>query len=186
MKSEKLKLKNKKLKSKNTLHFSLYTFNFSIPCFILVGGKSSRFGSEKDDKATLFYKLQYEKCKKIFKNVYFAAKEKKFKNYPFFIEKSKVYAPLPALEEIVKKHKKVFILSVDTPNITIKTIKKLILKKAVTNKNPLIGYYDYTMLNTIRKNLKTNMRIFNINKRKIKVSEKELVNINSLEDFQHL
>ena len=59
------------------------------------------------------------------------------------------------------------------------------IKKAVTSKNPLIGYYDYTMLNNIRKNLKTNMKIFNINKRKIKVNEKELININTLNDFQH-
>ena len=79
MKSEKLKLKNKKLKLKNTLHFSLNTFYF-IPCFILVGGKSSRFGSEKDDKAALFYELQFNKCKKIFKNVYFVAKIKNLKN----------------------------------------------------------------------------------------------------------
>jgi molybdopterin-guanine dinucleotide biosynthesis protein A len=194
-----LRIKINKIKNKHSQFsiLSLYPKKFPIfrgprfsqfkiiPCFILVGGKSSRFGSEKDDKATLFYELQYEKCKKIFTNVYFAAKEKKFKNYPFFIEKSKVYAPLPALYEIVKKHKKIFVLSVDTPNITPKTIKKLILKKAVTSENPLIGYYDYTMLNKIRKNLKGKMRIFDINERKMKVTEKELVNINTLNDLKH-
>jgi len=52
-----------------------------IPCFILVGGKSSRF---KSDKSYLFYKMQYKKCKKIFKEVYFVAKKKKFKKYPFW------------------------------------------------------------------------------------------------------
>ena len=180
VKSEKLKLKNKKLKLKNTLHFSLNTFNF-IPCFILVGGKSSRFGNEKDDKAVLFYELQYKKCKKIFKNVYFVAKNKKFKKYPFFIEKSKIYAPIFALEEIIKKHKKVFVLSVDTPLITPKSIRKLLIKKAVAAKNPLIGYYDYTMLKNFDKQ---NKRIFPINKRKIKISEKELININTLTDLK--
>ena len=174
----------KKKKTFSILHFLFYIKN--IPCFILVGGKSSRFGSEKDDKASLFYKLQYEKCKKIFKNVYFVAKYEKFKNYPFFIEKSKIYAPLPALEEIVKKHKKVFVLSVDTPNINEKSIIKLLQKKAVATDNPLIGYYDYTHLTKIRKNLKGKMRIFDINKRKININEKELININTLDDLQHL
>jgi len=148
-----------------------------------VGGKSSRFGDENEDKALLFYKLQYEKCKKIFKNVYFVAKEKKFKNYPFFIEKSKTYAPVYALEELLKKHKKIFILSVDTPNVSTKTIKKLIKHKAVACKNPLIGYYDYSMLKNIDKKTK---KIFGINKKCIDVDEMELININTKEDLNLL
>jgi molybdopterin-guanine dinucleotide biosynthesis protein A len=174
-------IKNKKTFS--ILHFSFYIKN--VPCFILVGGKSSRFGSEKDDKAFLFYKLQYGKCKKIFKNVYFAAKFKKFRKYPFFIEKSDIYAPLPALEEIIKKYKKIFILSVDTPNINEKSIIKLLRKKSVASGNPLIGYYDYTMLPKIRQNLKGKMRIFDINKRKTDIKEKELININTLNDLKN-
>ncbi len=167
--------------------FSILNSQFKhVPCFILVGGKSSRFGSEKDDKAALFYELQYKKCKAVFTNVYFAAKYQKFKNYPFFIEKSKIYAPLPVLYEIVQKYKKVFIISVDTPNVTAKTIKKLIFKKAVIDKNPLIGYYDYTMTNQIRQNLKDKMKTFGINKRKIKVKEKEIININTLNDIDNI
>jgi len=154
-----------------------------IPCFILVGGKSSRF---KSDKSVLFYKFQYNKCKKIFKNVYFVAKNKKFKNYPFFIEKSKIYAPILALEEIIKKHKKVFVLSVDTPLITEKSIKKLLLNRAVASKNPLIGYYDYTMLKNIKDSIKTNYKLFKINRKKIKIPQKELVNINTKEDLKSI
>ncbi|GAB6074434.1 hypothetical protein JCM15786_10910 [Nautilia lithotrophica] len=172
---------------KHSSQFSILNSQFDhVPCFILVGGKSSRFGSEKDDKAVLFYKLQYDKCKKIFKNVYFVAKYEKFKNYPFFIEKSKIYAPLPAIEEIVKKYKKIFILSVDTPNITQKSIIRLLQKKAVASDNPLIGYYDYTMLKKIRRNLKGKMRIYDINKIKININEKELLNINTLKDLNNL
>jgi molybdopterin-guanine dinucleotide biosynthesis protein A len=174
----------KKTKIFSILHFPFYIKN--IPCFILVGGKSSRFGNEKDDKAALFYKSQYEKCKKTFKKVYFAAKYKKFRNYPFFIEKSKIYAPLPVLEELLKKHKKIFVLSVDTPNVTPKTIIKLLNKKAVAADNPLIGYYDYTMLPKIRENLKGNLRIFGINKRKLKINPDELININTLNDLKNL
>ena len=150
-------------------------------CFILVGGKSSRF---KEDKSKYFYKIQYKKCKKIFKNVYFAAKYKKFKNYPFFIEKSKIYAPIFALEEIIKKYKKIFVLSVDTPFIEEKSIKKLLRQKAVAKNNPLIGFYDYTMLKEINLRKKTNLKIFKINKKSIKISQKELININKKEDLK--
>jgi len=154
-----------------------------IPCFIFVGGKSSRFGSAEDDKAALFYKTQYDKCKKVFKNVYFVAKKRKFKNYPFFIEKSKTYAPFFALEEIVKKHKKVFVLSVDTPLITEKSLIKTAKSKAVAADNPLIGYYDYTMLKNFDK--KT-LKIFGINKRSVKIPKRELVNINKTQDLNLL
>jgi len=155
----------------------------NIPCFILVGGKSSRFGSPKDDKALIFYKLQYDKCKKVFNKVYFVAKHKKFKKYPFFIEKSKTYAPIFALEEIIKKHKKVFVLSVDTPLIRPSSLYKLAKKKAVTSKNPLIGYYDYTMLKNFDFNT---LRIFGINKNTLDINKEELININKLEDLNLL
>ncbi|WP_096259371.1 NTP transferase domain-containing protein [Lebetimonas natsushimae] len=152
-----------------------------IPCFILVGGKSSRFG---DDKSKLFYKIQFDKCKKIFKNVFFVAKEKKFKKYPFFIEKSKIFAPIFALEEIIKKEKKIFVLSVDTPLISEKSIKKLLNNKATASKNPLIGYYDYTMLKKIKESTKTDLRLFHINPKKIRINNKELININKKEDLK--
>ena len=170
-------MKKKKLSNKN--------FSFkNIPCFILAGGKSSRFGNEKDDKAYLFYDIQYKKCKKIFKKVYFVAKNKKFKNYPFFIEKSKIFAPIFALEEIIKKHKKVFVLSIDTPFIKQTTLKKLLINKAIVKNNPLIGYYDYTMLKKLNQNKKSNLKISGINKRKIKINQKETININKTEDLQ--
>ena len=149
-----------------------------IPCFILVGGKSSRF---KEDKAKYFYKIQYKKCKKLFKRVYFVAKYKKFKNYPFFIEKSLIYAPIFALEEIIRKKKKVFVLSVDTPFVEVKDLKRLLIKKAVSSDNPLIGYYDYLMLKNFDKE---NLRVFNINKRKLKI--KNIENINTKEEFLKL
>jgi molybdopterin-guanine dinucleotide biosynthesis protein A len=155
----------------------------NIPCFILVGGKSSRF---RKDKSKLFYKIQFNKCKKVFKKVYFVAKEKKFKNYPFFIEKSKTYAPIFALEEIIKKHKKVFVLSVDTPLISKKSIKKLLIQKAVAKKNPLIGYYDYTMLKKIKNSIKKDLKVYNINSKKISIPLKELININTKEDLKFI
>jgi len=150
----------------------------NIACFIFVGGKSSRF---EEDKANYFYKIQYEKCKKIFKKVYFVAKRKKFKNYPFFIEKSKTYAPIFALEEIIRKYKRVFVLSVDTPLVYEKDLKRLLRKKAVAKDNPLIGYYDYLMLKNFDKK---SLRVFPINKRKIKI--KNTQNINYKEELKLL
>jgi molybdopterin-guanine dinucleotide biosynthesis protein A len=147
-----------------------------IPCFILAGGKSSRFGK---DKSKIFYKHQYELCKKVFKKVYFVAKEKKFKKYPFFIEKSKKYAPIFALEEIIKKHKKVFVLNIDTPLVNPNDFIKLIQKKAVAKDNPLIGYYDYTMLKNFNK--KT-LKIYGINKKQIQIKNSD-ININKKEDL---
>jgi len=169
---------------KQNKNFSFFNFHFpfnKVPCFILVGGKSSRFGK---DKSKLFYKLQYNKCKKIFKKVYFAAKIKKFKNYPFFIEKSKEYAPLFVLDELIRKYKKIFILSVDTPLITEKSIKKLLKSKAIASKNPLIGYYDYTMLKKLKINKNKNLKIYGINKKKLKIKNIELININTKEELK--
>ena len=60
-------------------------------------------------------------------------------------------------------------------------MRKLLTKKAVASKNPLIGYYDYTMLKNFDKQ---NKRIFPINKRKIKIKEKELININTITDLK--
>ncbi len=153
----------------------------NISCFILVGGKSSRF---KDDKSKLFYKYQYNKCKKIFKKVYLVAKTKKFKKYPFFIEKSKEYIPIYPLYEIIKKHKRVFILSVDTPCIKDKTIKKLIRKKSVAKTNPLIGYYSYIHLKQISHLIKTSKKLYLINKNKTNIPKKEDININYKQDLK--
>ena len=163
------------------IHPSTHPPLLPIPCFILAGGKSSRFG---EDKAKHFYTLQYKICKSVFKDVYFAAKYKKFKNYPFFIEKSKNFAPIFVLEEIIKKYKKAFVINIDTPLITTKTIRKLLLKKAVAAQNPLIGYYDYTMLKKISKSKKTNLKIYGINKNTLKIPKKEAVNINKKEDLK--
>jgi len=144
-----------------------------MKCFILAGGRSSRFGS---DKAKIFYKHQYDLCKKVFNEVYFVAKEKKFKNYPFFIEKSKIYAPVFALKELILKEKKIFVINIDTPALTPQTIKKLLKAKAVACENPLIGYYDYTMLKNIK-----GMKIYGINKHCISITNSH--NINKKEDI---
>lgn len=104
---------------------------FEIPCVILCGGKSSRMG---EDKALLPFKnynslaiYQLEKFKPYFKDIYFSSKTNKFDfDANIIYDESEMYSPLTAIKTIIEKlNKPVFIISVDTPLISIETIEKL-------------------------------------------------------------
>ena len=75
---------------------------------------------------------QYERLKPYFKEIYISSKNNKF---DFIDEKSlildenkDIYSPILALDTIFKKfeNKKVFIITVDSPFVSIEAIKKLI------------------------------------------------------------
>jgi len=104
---------------------------FDIPCVILAGGKSSRMEEDKcflSYKNTTLIKYQYDKLSNLFSNVYISAKSDKFGfKCNLILEKSDIFSPLVALQNILKSHKEVFIISVDTPNIEEKSIKQIIL-----------------------------------------------------------
>jgi molybdopterin-guanine dinucleotide biosynthesis protein A len=68
--------------------------------------------------------------------------------------------------------------------ISEKSIKKLLKQHATASKNPLIGYYDYTMLKKIKESIKKDLRLFHINPKKIKINNKELININKKKDLK--
>lgn len=110
-----------------------------IPCVIFAGGKSSRMG---EDKALLPFKsyptltqFQYERLKKIFKNVYISCKTSdKFDFKAEFIEDTKtdnIYAPTAGFTAIFDalhvKH--IFVLSVDTPFVEKEQIEKILEHK---------------------------------------------------------
>ena len=109
---------------------------FEITCVILSGGKSSRMGGDKSllpfftSKTLIQY--QYERLKPYFKNVYISSKTNKFdfleKEFLILDEKQDIFSPILALDSIFNKleNQKIFIITVDTPFVSIETIAKLI------------------------------------------------------------
>lgn len=109
---------------------------FEITCVILCGGKSSRMGEDKSllpfstsSSLTLY---QYNRLKPYFKNIYISSKIDKFdfmdKNMLILDENKDIYSPIIALNTIFNKlpNQKIFIMTVDTPLVSIKSIEKLI------------------------------------------------------------
>lgn len=147
-----------------------------ISCFILVGGKASRFGN---DKTALFYRLLYRRCQTLFPRVWLVAKGKKYRNYPFFIEKSSQYAPIFPILELLKYFPTIFILSGDTPFISPLQLGRLKKARRVAYRNPLVGVYlrrrDWHRL---RRRLQTDFRLQQVAPT-APVPEGELININT-------
>ena len=111
-------------------------YPFEIPCVILSGGKSSRMG---EDKSLLpFYtsntliEYQYKRLKPYFKDIYISSKIDKFdfleKEFLILDENKEIFSPILALNTIFNKfsNKKIFIITVDTPFVSIETINELI------------------------------------------------------------
>lgn len=76
--------------------------------------------------------FQYQRLKPYFKNIYISSKTDKFnfldKENLILDENQEIYSPILALYSIFKKlpNQKVFIITVDTPFVTINSIKELI------------------------------------------------------------
>ena len=108
---------------------------FEIACVILSGGKSSRMGEDKSllpfSSSNSLIEFQFNRLKPYFKDIYISSKNDKF---DFLNDKSKlildknqdIYSPILALQTILEKFDKVFIITVDTPFVKIETIGKLI------------------------------------------------------------
>lgn len=108
---------------------------FEIPCVILSGGKSSRMGEDKSllpfSSSNSLIEFQYKRLKPYFKDIFISSKIDKF---DFLDDKTKlildinqdIYSPILALQTILEKFDKVFIITVDTPFVKLETIEKLI------------------------------------------------------------
>jgi len=178
-----------------------------IPCVILSGGKSSRM---KEDKSFLKFSssnsligYQYKRLKPYFKNLYISSKTNKFDFLSFdklILDKNQeTYSPILALETILEilEDEKIFIITVDTPFIKIKTIEKLInssknfdITIAQTSKvHNLCGVFSKNILNMIKHMIKDDIhkinyliKLTNYNIVEFK-NEDEFLNINYKEDY---
>jgi molybdenum cofactor guanylyltransferase len=181
---------------------------FKIPCIILSGGKSSRMGEDKSllpfSSSSSLIEFQYSRLKPYFKDIYISSK---FDKFPFLEDKSKlildenkdVFSPILALETILKKFDKVFIITVDTPFIKIDTIKKLIENSDIFDiviaqdeekTHNLCGTFSFTILKQIKSMLKRdihkiNYLIKNSNFKTIFFENKdEFLNLNDKNEYQ--
>ena len=109
---------------------------FEIPCVILSGGKSSRMGEDKSllpfSSSKTLIEYQYQRLKPYFKDIYISSKTDKFdfieKDFLILDENQEIFSPILALDTIFNKFKnqKIFIITVDTPLVTIESISRLI------------------------------------------------------------
>ena len=114
-------------------------YPFEIPCVILSGGKSSRMGEDKSllpfSTSNSLIEYQYKRLKPYFKDIYISSKIDKFdflqnKQSLILDENKEIFSPILALETIFSKfsNQKIFIITVDTPFVSIETINELINK----------------------------------------------------------
>ena len=156
-----------------------------IPAILLAGGKSSRFGKDKsrikiNDKSLTYN--QYKKLKKIFKKVYISSKKDKFDfKAPIIYDKQKEYLPIFSLINLLKKYHTIFILPVDVPMLSYKTIKKLLKEKAIIHS--FLGVYTYKDLKKLKYNIKNKNYSPKIGKKEIQINKKELINLNHKKEY---
>ena len=109
---------------------------FEITCVILSGGKSSRMGEDKSllpfSTSKTLIEHQYQRLKPYFKDIYISSKTDKFdfidKDFLILDENKDIYSPILALDTIFNKfqNEKIFLITVDTPLVTIESISELI------------------------------------------------------------
>lgn len=180
--------------------------SFEMPCVILCGGKSSRMGEDKsllpfDDKPTLA-QYQFDRLKPYFKDIYISSKIDKFdfldKN-KLLLDESEVYSPITAIDSVLNRlnEEKVFIITVDTPLVSIDSISKLIsasydyditVAKTIRTHN-LCGVFCRSIKNTTKKMLNDDFHKvgFLLQNNKTKVlqlpNDDEFINLNHKEDY---
>ena len=146
---------------------------------------------------------QYQRLKPYFKDIYISSKTNKFnfidENNLILDENKDIYSPILALDTILEKlgNQKVFIITVDTPFVTVESIKKLIDEAtdvdiciAQTEKiHNLCGVFSSNISLTIKKMIENDIhKIFYLiknNKHKIVnfLNDDEFMNINNKNEY---
>ncbi|HKM18632.1 MAG TPA: molybdenum cofactor guanylyltransferase MobA [Aliarcobacter sp.] len=181
---------------------------FEIPCVILSGGKSSRMGEDKSllpfSSSNTLIEFQYKRLKPYFKDIYISSKIDKFE---FLEDKTKlildknqeVYSPILALQTILEKFDKVFIITVDIPFVKIETIEKLInhsnnfeitISQTSQRTHNLCGVFSNNLNETIEKMIKNDIHKINylVKNSKYQIinfdDDNEFININNKNEYE--
>jgi len=149
---------------------------FSIPCVIFAGGKSSRMG---EDKALLPFgefstltEYQYHRLLPLFEKIYISTKSDKFpfKAPTIFDDETLgVYAPTAGLLTVFNQldNDAFFAISVDTPFVDEKVIKRLVevyekndvdavIAKSPNGTHPMCGVYTRNLLPNLKEMVENN------------------------------
>ena len=181
---------------------------FEITCVILSGGKSSRMGEDKSllpfSSSQTLIQYQYDRLKPYFKNIYISSKTDKFnflEKDSLILDKNKdIFSPILALDTIFEKFKdqKIFIITVDTPFVSVDSIYKLIKESkdydicvAQTEKtHNLCGVFSSNISLTIKTMIENDIHkiAYLINKNENKIlkfpNNSEFLNINNKEEYE--
>lgn len=162
-----------------------------------------------EDKALLPFsskptltQYQYDRLKPYFKNVYISSKINKF-DFPcnLIIDESEIYSPIVALKSIfdsLKNEDKIFIITVDTPLVEIKSIERLIYEfkdseicVAQTLKiHNLCGVFSSKTIKTLDEMLRDDIHKvgFLLKKHNTKVvsfkNDDEFINLNNIKEYE--
>jgi molybdenum cofactor guanylyltransferase len=182
---------------------------FEITCVILCGGKSSRMGEDKSllpfASSNSLTQYQYDRLKPYFKNIYLSSKVNKFDfvndDKIIFDENKDIFSPILALNTIFKKinNQKVFIITVDTPFVSLESISKLITESkdvdicvAKTEKvHNLCGVFSPNISESINTMIKSDIHkigylLKNNNTSLIEFpNDDEFMNINNKDDYSN-
>jgi len=181
-----------------------------IPCVIFAGGKSSRM---QKDKALLEFggyssmtEFQYNRLKPYFKNIYISTKKDKefmFDADFIFDNPSDIFAPTIGIKTFFENtdYDVFMAISVDTPLITINSIKKLYdsyqqnqisIIYSNSKLHPLLAVYPRVIYKDIVKEIKNNNHklstiITNTNYNKVIIDNAdELVNLNYYHEYLNI
>ncbi|OCL84619.1 molybdenum cofactor guanylyltransferase MobA [Arcobacter porcinus] len=181
---------------------------FEIPCVILSGGKSQRMGEDKSllpfGSSNSLIEYQYNRLKPYFSDTFISSKTNKFlflkDSSKLILDENKdIYSPILALQTILKRFDKVFIITVDTPFVRIETIKELIensdnydviIAKDEEKIHNLCGVFSNSCLKIINLMIEENIHKINYlikqtNFKEINFNYKnEFININDKTEYQ--
>lgn len=180
-----------------------------IPCVILCGGRSSRMGEDKSllpfSTSSSLTQYQYDKLKNNFEDVYISSKIDKFdflinKEKYLILDKGEIFSPIVALQTILQtiKAEKVFIITVDTPLVSIDSINELINNSSDYNicvaqtlrTHNLCGIFSTSLVEFIDKMLKedihkVNYLLKNNNTKYIEFpNDDEFINLNNKDEYE--